>query len=174
MYCPNCAAPIDGAKFCRSCGSNVSLVPQAMSGQLPQSDASEGELHFGVHHLGRRHRRKEPSVEIAATSFFTGIGFIVAAIAILLYAPAGAFWWWPFMIPAFATIGQGVGQYLRWRELQRKQALLARPGNQPVDYQSISQAISQAPAQVATLSAPTTSELVKPSSVTEHTTRHLE
>jgi len=145
-----------------------------MSGQLPQSDASEGELHFGVHHLGRRHRRKEPSVEIAATSFFTGIGFIVAAIAILLYAPAGAFWWWPFMIPAFATIGQGVGQYLRWRELQRKQALLARPGNQPVDYQSISQAISQAPAQVATLSAPTTSELVKPSSVTEHTTRHLE
>ena len=41
MYCPNCAATIDGVKFCRSCGSNVSLVPQAMSGQLPQSDDAE-------------------------------------------------------------------------------------------------------------------------------------
>ena len=168
MYCPNCAAPIDGVKFCRSCGSNVSLVPQAMSGQLPQSEASERELHFGVHRLDRHHRRKEPKepgVESAAISFFTGIGFLVAALAVLFYAPAGAKWWWSFMIPAFATIGHGVGEYLRWKEQQRKQAWIERPGNQPIAY---------APAQAATLSAPTTSELVKPSSVTEHTTRHLE
>src|SRR5215470_5307259 len=99
MYCPNCAAPIDGVKFCRSCGSNVSLVPQAMSGRLPQTEASEPELHFGVHHLDRRHRRKEPSVENATISFFTGIGFLAAAIAIMLYAPAGNIWWWAIMIP---------------------------------------------------------------------------
>ena len=166
MYCPNCAAQIDGVKFCRSCGSNVSLVPQAMSGQSPQSEASEDGLHFGVHHLGRRHGRKEPSVESAATSFFSGIGFIVAAIAILVYAPTGASWWWSFLIPAFATIGHGVGQYLQWKEQQRKQSLLERPGNQPGAYQSS----HQPPA----ISAPTTSELAKPSSVTEHTTRHLE
>jgi hypothetical protein len=164
MYCPNCAAPIDGAKFCRSCGSNVSLVPQAMSGQLPQSEAPEGDLHFGVHRMDRRRRRKEPGIENAATSFFTGIGFVIAAIAVLLYAPAGAFWWWSFMIPAFATIGRGVGEYLRWKEQQRKQAFLERPVIQTAAY-PIPQAIPQ---------APTTSELVKPSSVTEHTTRHLE
>jgi hypothetical protein len=166
MYCPNCAAPIDGVKFCRSCGSNVSLVPQAMSGQSPQSEAPVGELHFGVHRLGRRHRRREPSVEGAAISFFSGIGFIIAAIAILFYAPAGASWWWSFLIPAFATIGQGVGQYLQWREQQRKQSILERPVNQPGAHQSF----PQPPA----IHAPTTSELVKPSSVTEHTTRHLE
>ena len=170
MYCPNCAAPIDGVKFCRSCGSNVSLIPQAMSGQLPQSEASEGELHYGVHHLDRRHyrknRKKEPSVEIAVTEFFTGIGFVAAAIAILVFVPSGVFWWWSMLIPAFAVIGEGVGKYLRWREQRRKQESLNLPANQPVAYQHS----AQSPA----LSAPTTSELVKPSSVTEHTTRNLE
>ena len=169
MYCPNCAAPIDGVKFCRSCGSNVSLVPQAMSGQLPQSEASEGGLHIGVHHLGRHHRKnrkKEPGVEIAVTEFFTGIGFVAAAIAILVFVPSGVFWWWSMLIPAFAVIGEGVGKYLRWKEEQRKQASPDLPANQPVAYQFS----AQSPA----LSAPTTSELVKPSSVTEHTTRHLD
>jgi len=171
MYCPNCAAPIDGVKFCRSCGSNVSLVPQAMSGQLPQSEASEGELHIGVHHLGRHHRRKkelsaENTVDHAMTELFTGMGFVIAAIAILIYVPSGVFWWWSFLIPALALIGAGVGKYLRWREEQREQASPNLSANQPVAYQSS----AHSPA----LSAPTTSELVKPSSVTEHTTRRLE
>jgi len=138
-----------------------------MSGQLPQSEASEGELHLGVHHLGRHHRRKkELSVDHAMTELFTGIGFVIAAIAVLIYVPSGVFWWWSFLIPAFAVIGAGVGKYLRWREEQRKQASLNLSANQPVAYQFS----AQSPA----LSAPTTSELVKPSSVTEHTTRHLE
>jgi len=165
MYCPNCAAPIDGAKFCRSCGSNVSLVPQAMAGEAPKSGAAEGERRWGHHHWDwghHPHRKKEPSVEGAVTSFFTGIGFIAAAIAVLRFAPAGFTWWWALLIPAFATMGQGVGQYLRWKEQQRKQT----PPNRPVIY--------QAPVQDPALSAPTTSELVKPSSVTEHTTKHLE
>jgi len=167
MFCPNCAAPIDGVKFCRSCGSNVSLVSQAMSGQSPQSEASEGELHLGVHHLGHHHHRnKELNVDHAVTELFTGLGFLIAAIAILIYVPSGVFWWWSFLIPASALIGAGVGNYLRRREQQRKQAALNLPANQPAAYQFS----AQSPA----LSAPTTSELVKPSSVTEHTTRHLE
>ncbi|HZF40890.1 MAG TPA: hypothetical protein VE715_18860 [Blastocatellia bacterium] len=169
MYCPNCAAPIDGVKFCRSCGSNVSLVPQALSGQIPQSEASEGELHFGARHLGHHHRRKEMGVEDAMTKIFTGVGFVIVAISILTFVPGGAFWWWSFLIPAFALIGKGVGSYLRWQEQQRKQTSLERPGNHPMAYP-----LPQASAQVDRLSAPTTSELVKPSSVTEHTTRHLE
>jgi hypothetical protein len=167
MYCPNCAAPIDGVKFCRSCGSNVSLVPQAMSGQLPQSEADKGKLHFGAHHVAHPHKKQEPSIEGAATSFFTGVGLLIAAIAILLFGPAGNAWWWSFLIPAFAFIGGGIGGYLKWKEYQRKQTLIERPGNQPGAYQSFPQAI---PVQAA----PTTSELVKPSSVAEHTTRHLE
>jgi hypothetical protein len=78
----------------------------------------------------------------------------------------GIFWWWSMLIPAFAVIGEGVGKYLRWREEQRKQASPNLSANHPVAYQSS--------AHSPVLSAPATSELVKPSSVTEHTTKHLE
>ncbi|MGE0130226.1 MAG: hypothetical protein AB7U82_19240 [Blastocatellales bacterium] len=165
MYCPNCAAPIDGSKFCRSCGANVSLVPQAMTGQIAQPvEAEEGRTR-------RRHRRqgKEPSIEKAASSFFSGIGFLIAAIFVCFYFPGGFTWGWAFLFPAFALIGEGVGQYLRLKE-QRQQPLLNQQGNRPVVYQA---PVVQA-TQAHGLSAPTTSELVKPSSVTEHTTRHLE
>jgi hypothetical protein len=133
-----------------------------MTGQSPQSDDAEGRRHRGQ----RRHKKKEPSIEVAITEFFTGIGFVAAGIAILLFVPSGIFWWWSMLIPAFAVIGEGVGKYLRWREHQRKQVPLWEPGDHPGAHQS--------PAQAPALSAPTTSELVKPSSVTEHTTKHLE
>jgi hypothetical protein len=70
------------------------------------------------------------------------------------------------LIPAFAVIGEGVGKYLRWREHQRQQVAFWEPGDHP--------GVHQSPAQAPALSVPTTSELVKPSSVTEQTTRHLE
>jgi hypothetical protein len=165
MYCPNCAAPIDGVKFCRSCGSNVSLVPQAMSGQLPQVDDAEGKRRLGrrshrEYWEGRSHRKKEPSIDMATTSVFSGIGFLLAAIFVCAYFPGGFTWGWAFLFPAFSLMGKGVGQYLRLKEQERKQASF----NQPV--------VHQGPAPA--LPAPTTSELVKPTSVTEHTTRHLE
>lgn len=166
MYCPNCAAPIDGSKFCRSCGANVSLIPQALTGQLPQAVEAED----GRRRHRRRHARKEPSIEKAATSFFTGIGFLLAALFVSFRFPGGFTWGWAFLFPAFALMGEGVGQYLRLKEQQRQQAALNQPANNQVNYQ----APIRQPAHVPTLSAPTTSELAPPSSVTEHTTRHLE
>ena len=164
MYCPNCAAPIDGVKFCRSCGSNVSQVPQAMSGQLSQSDDAEGKRrrNNSGNWEGHPHRMREPSIDRATTSVFSGIGFLLAAIFVCFYFPGGFTWGWAFLFPAFSLVGKGVGQYLRLKEQERKQATF----NQPV--------VHQGPAQDPALSAPTTSELVKSSSVTEHTTRHLE
>ena len=36
MFCPKCASQnVDGAHFCRACGANISLVPQALTGQFP-------------------------------------------------------------------------------------------------------------------------------------------
>jgi len=105
---------------------------------------------------------REPSIDRATTSVFSGIGFLLAAMFVCFYYPGGFTWGWAFLFPAFSLVGKGVGQYLRLKEQERKQASF----NQP--------AIHQGPAQDPALSAPTTSELVKPSSVTEHTTRHLE
>ncbi|MDX2034020.1 MAG: zinc ribbon domain-containing protein [Blastocatellia bacterium] len=162
MYCPNCATPIDGVKFCRVCGANVSMVPQAMTGELPQEDESSKGRH-------RRHAEKEPSIEKAATTFFTGIGFILAALAILFYFPAGWAWGWSFFIPAFACIGQGVGAYLRIQEDRRReqQALQARMAYVPAP-------VFPAAPQPGQLSAPTTSNLHAPGSIAEPTTRHLD
>jgi hypothetical protein len=168
MYCPNCAAPIDGVKFCRSCGSNVSLVPQAMSVQLSQSDDVKDKRGQERHHRDWEHHhwKKEPSIEGATRRFFSGIAFLLAAMFLLFLSPPGVWWGWMFLFPAFGFIGGGVGQYLQLKERQRRQMALNRPETQP--------AAHQPPGQAPTFSAPTTSELVKPSSVTEHTTRHLE
>lgn len=161
MYCPNCAAPIDGTKFCRSCGTNVSLVPQALTGQLPTQVAVEDERRGRHRHRGKR----PPSIEKAASSFFTGLGFVLVALAARRFAPAGEIWWFWMLIPAFACIGEGVGQF--WRVRAERQAALQNL-NSPARLPEVSQpALPQ-------MEIPNTSDLENPSSVTEHTTRHLE
>ena len=129
MYCPNCAASIDGVKFCRSCGSNVSLVPQAMSGQLPQSDDAKDKWRQGHHHLDwghRRHLKEEPSIERAVSEFFSGIGFLLAAM-FAVFSPPDSFGVGVF-ISGLRLFGAGVGQYLQLKEQQREQASLNPPG----------------------------------------------
>ena len=44
MFCPKCATQnLDGASFCRGCGANISLVSQALNGQMtpPQPPVEE-------------------------------------------------------------------------------------------------------------------------------------
>src|SRR5262245_64315300 len=37
MFCPQCAEPNpDQAKFCRACGGELSLLPQVLSGRVPE------------------------------------------------------------------------------------------------------------------------------------------
>ena len=154
MYCPNCAAPIEGVKFCRGCGTNVELVPQAISGEL--AEIADGST--------RRRRKRRASIEGAASSFFTGVAFVLVSLAVSRFFPGGSIWWFWLLIPGFACIGSGVGQYLRFRsdqEMTRSRL-------------SGAQQISQAqPAQLEP-KAPTTSNLAERASVTEDTTRHLE
>jgi len=102
MYCPRCATQnTDDTKFCRSCGSNLSLVPQALTGQLPEE------------HLSRRQRRRArhdrpPSLEHGITRVFMGVGFVLAAAGSFFFVPAGHIWWFWLLIPAFAMLGRGV------------------------------------------------------------------
>ena len=56
MFCPKCAAQnLDGASFCRVCGANVSLIPQALSGQLPEAPEPEKGKGCGKLRRGSRH-----------------------------------------------------------------------------------------------------------------------
>ena len=81
MYCPQCANPIDGTKFCRSCGANVSLVPQALAGQLPVATGEGQEWRPGV-----RLRSRQPAIDRGfVTTFFTGIAFLITVVDHVLW-----------------------------------------------------------------------------------------
>jgi zinc-ribbon domain len=162
MFCPKCAAENgEGAQFCRACGANISLVPKALSGQLPaRLDEEEG----GAGHRG--HKRGEPvTIDRAVRSLFMGVAFVFVAFAARTWAPAGNIWWFWLLIPAAAMMADGVGTYLRLRE--RRQRQLAPPAFSPA-----TQSLGTTP-RAAGLPPRSTGELVQPPSVTEGTTRHL-
>jgi len=170
MFCPKCAAQnIDGASFCRVCGANVSLVPQALTGRLP-SPAPTDQLFSRGRRRRQRDEDREPTLERGIVKLFAGLGFIAAALAVMLRFPGGFTWGWALLIPAFSAIGKGVAQIVAVRE-----ARIAR-----LNSGAPSPALTQRPlnsGKTVTLVEPPTRQtgelLPTPPSVTEGTTRHL-
>lgn len=159
MFCPKCATQnLEGASFCRVCGANISLVPQAVSGQLPvQNNEPPPDAR------ARRRHGREPSLDNAFRSAFMGLGFLFVSIA-LAFSRMGTGWWFWLLIPAFSMMGTGVAQYIRYKE-QEKKALLRNPTAQPM---------FQSPPRPAAFPTRNTGDLIPPpASVTEGTTRHL-
>lgn len=170
MFCQKCAAQnIDGASFCRVCGAKVSLVPQALTGRLPEAEPTAG-----LDHRGRRKRRRDeenpPSLDQGIAKIFIGLGFIVAALAVMWRFPGGFAWGWALFIPAFSSIGKGVAQIVAARELKARLPIAA--GNSRTFVQRPLN--SGATVTLAEPAARQTGELrLSPPSVTEGTTRHL-
>ena len=157
MFCPKCATQnLDGASYCRVCGANISLVPQALAGQLVQSTAEEESACATV--SGRRRKRRELTLDIAFKNIFIGIAFLIISIA--LSRSIGAGWWFWMLIPAFSLMGTGVAQYMRLKERASFNAPPSFPNRVPPPPREIQRR--------------NTGELVPPPpSVTEGTTRHL-
>jgi len=160
MFCPKCATQnLEGASYCRSCGANISLVSQALSGQLPQAPSAEGDF-------GQRLRKKygrDVTLDRAFKSAFMGVAFLLISLA-LSFSPSGQHWWFWMLIPAFSLMGRGIAQYIRVREQERR-ALGGANLGQPM--------IGATP-RVEVFPARATGELMAtPPSVTEGTTRHL-
>lgn len=174
MFCPRCAAQnTEEAKFCRSCGTDISLVPQAMSGALAERLAAGEE---NLQSRGRsRHERREQrragapvSIERAVRSFFMGLAFIFVAFAARSWGPVGSIWWFWLFIPAVGMLADGVSTYIRLSEEKKRQQQLAAP---PF-YTPPQTAVPHAP-RVNELPQRNTGEMIPPPSVTEGTTRHL-
>jgi hypothetical protein len=160
MFCPKCATQnLDGASFCRTCGANISLVPQALTGQIVQAAAEETE------ESGRRqHRRgKEVSLDHAFKNVFMGFAFLI--IAIVLSRTIGYSWWFWMLLPAFSMMGTGIAQYIRVKE-REKRAPLTPPLTGPQLTAPPTRAFPERAREVDELRAPVPS-------VTEGTTRHL-
>ena len=166
MFCPKCATPnADDARFCRSCGIDISLVPQAVTGALAERLAAVEETRHGRRR--RRHRDRgdrPPSVERAFRGIFMGLAFIAIAFAVRTWAPAGNIWWFWMFIPAAVNLADGIATAAR----------LAGEGkgrdSQP--YVPPQTAVPPPP-RVSALPQRETGEMIPPPSVTEGTTRHL-
>jgi hypothetical protein len=171
MYCPRCAVQnVDDARFCRACGADISLVPQALTGQLAAVRDEAVELVEG--HASRRRRRKgkekekekEVSVEKGVESFIVGLGFVLVSLSIWMFAPAGRFWFFWLLIPAFFCFAEAVPMIMRARREQNFRLPYAPPSS-----------VIPPPTHFNELPPRDTGEIIRtPSSVTEGTTRHLD
>ena len=159
MFCPKCAAQnLEGAHFCRVCGANISLVPQALNGQMLQPSVPADEMTRAE----KRALKRAPTLDNAFRNTFMGIAFLLVTLA-LSFSDMGRGWWFWMFIPAFSMMGTGIAQYIRFREHQR-----SLPG-----FVTAAPTI-QAAAPAPVFPARGTGELLAPPpSVTEGTTRHL-
>jgi hypothetical protein len=156
MYCPKCATQnTDDTKYCRSCGSNLSLVPQALTGRLPETPSGR-----------RRHRSRgrdrddgPPTLANGITQAFMGVGFLLVSAGAFLFAPAGRIWWFWMLIPSFIFLGKGIGEIA---------TVMQAKGLTPGTNQTTIPA-----AQPGEL-PPRGDAFLPPTSVTEHTTRQLD
>src|SRR6202047_3787575 len=162
MFCPKCATQnVDGASFCRSCGANISLIPHALSGQLPTAKPDDDRDHDWRDDLRKRRRNRTPSIDAGIRNLVGGITFIVVSILVGLYSPGGWTWWYWMLIPASTFIGRGISDIVRSRQIKSADPATAQ---------------SQMPAGTRRENVPSlrTGELRSPvASVTEGTTRHL-
>jgi hypothetical protein len=143
-------------------------VPQALQGTLPAAPETNRKGEVRKHE--KEKKRAPATVDEGLKNIFQGIGlFIIFLVG--LYAFRGAFWvtvW--FIIPALASVGEGIGHLIRVRQEQRH--LTASPHH---DAGNFSPATFAPAPTVREFSSPDTTEIVgTPASVTDVTTRHLD
>ena len=149
MYCPKCAAENnDDTKFCRACGTNLSLVPQAIAGRLPDPDSTEIQI--------CTHQHSRPSIASGITKIFMGAAFLIIAIGAWFSGYGG--WGLLTLIPAFGLLGSGVADIVSAKYEQNR-----LPGNAAIPEARLTNE----------LTLQSFSETLPPS-VTEHTTRQLD
>lgn len=159
MFCPKCAGQnVDGASFCRVCGANISLVPQALTGQLPVAEEDTR-----ASRRMRRRQGKEPALDHSLRNIFMGVAFLFVSLA-LARSFAGVGWWFWMLIPAFSLMGTGVAEFIRFRD-EKKPLNLSAP---------VQPSFTAPSPPMASLPPRNTGEMLPtPPSVTEGTTRHL-
>ena len=170
MFCPRCAADnLDDAKYCRACGADIHLVPQALTGMLPAELTQAGDK------PAKKSKKKDDEgrlLEKGMENVFVGLAFLLIVLGGLFYMRGAFFLWVWFIIPSLARFGEGLGQLLRSRREHR--LLLARARASSELDAAEPPALFASPQPARTLAAADTAEMIEsPFSVTEATTRHL-
>lgn len=170
MFCPNCGTQSpDDLKYCRSCGTDIGIVSQALTGALALPASSRPSK------AERRRARKgaaqgEPRLDRAVSHAFMGLAFLLVSIGVFVFAPAGQLWFFWMLIPAFSLLGQAAGEFIRWKQLEST----APRGVEPVEPAAPYLPGMQSSAAPRAIEPPPSFERMTPPSVTEDTTRHLD
>ncbi len=165
MFCPKCGTqnPENG-KYCRSCGTDLGNISEALSGKLRKSHALLDK------------KGKPISYEGAITKFFSGLAFLIVAIVLATTGVAGGkMWWFWLLIPAFGSIGAGIAQYIQLKKEETGNYLPAIDADDK-NILTSNQYAALPPSQASYVSPESrykTGDLV-PSSVTDGTTKLLE
>ena len=164
MFCPKCGIenPETG-KFCRSCGTDLGNVSDALSGKLVIDQS-----------CGSTRRGRPLTMEGVATKFFMGVGFLTISIILAVTGRGGGWWFW-MLIPAFMFIGGGAAQFFQLRRAEKGRAGFSAESARAFSNIPHNASLPPQPTNFAASveSRYKTGDLVPPS-VTENTTRHLD
>ena len=164
MFCPKCGIQNpDTGKFCRSCGTDLGNVSDALSGKLVIEKG-----------CGTNRRGRPITIESAAAKFFMGLAFLAVSV-ILAFTGKGSGWWFWMLIPAFMFVGSGIAQYMQIRRTERGRMNFSAEAGRAVHAAPQQSTLPPQPANFAPFpeSRYKTGDLFPPS-VTDGTTRHLE
>ncbi|KXK02167.1 MAG: hypothetical protein UZ17_ACD001001537 [Acidobacteria bacterium OLB17] len=161
MFCPKCGQTNpEGSRFCRGCGTEIADIAGTLAAKAasPALQCDKG---------------KPITYERAIGKLFTGFAFLAVSIA-LAFSRMGTGWWFWMLIPAFASLGAGVAQYMQLRRYEKGQAAFAAGMPHQIVAPPPSYGLpDRQPAPASVESRYKTGDLVPPS-VTDNTTRHLE
>ena len=177
MFCPNCGAQQgDSKRFCTGCGTNLLLLSQVMTGQLPVAapQVQPAQPPQTTHPSVEIERQRQMAKGLRMAIFGGGLLAYKLLSIIFTFGRGTSFGFWGVL--GFILLGIGISKIVSSRPPE--QQFKALPNQAAGRYPQQSMHVPHPVFSAAEIEAPNTNEL-KPlrhphASVTEDETRHLQ